>query len=941
MGRSDYDVFISYARSVSTPLAIDLQHELERFAKKWNQVRAVRVFRDDSSMSANTGLWSTIESALTTARYLILIATPESAASEYVGNEVRWWLEHKGAESILLVLAGGRLTWDRVGGGFTPDSVVPPVLQHAFPEEPRWIDVTWYGQPGSAGASDPRFQERVADLSAPVRGVDRDALIGANLAEHRKTMRRARFAIATLATLLVAALIAGGVAVAQRNTAKKLFADSVGQRIAPEAARILNGEIPGGPGRGLQQLLIAEQLKTVPNQGAYLNAMIATAGIQKITTTTSPMVAAIGPNLIATSNVASPGDIQTWDTELQPVGLPIQTGNESLPKAISHDGKLLAAANSSGVVTLWDMNTRARKGSLRIATTKGPDSAFVTNVMFTPDDRGLVVRAGDNTIRFYASDSLQQTAPEIPETAWLSHPRDGQVIAVAPLRGTAVEIRDPWTGNPIGEPLKLSPISARTDPSADPVDDIPKLFFNDCRSFDGTGNRLLVKNKVYDLKTRAPVDSWDRISGLDCADRNMAMNDDGSALIEGGDSIQISKEGDGSPSKQLTSGGPFPGVVWLDHRRAFAITREGMLALAFDPWGLNQASRAAFGGNEGDIAVQSPASKNVDPCSSYECVVAFHDGSALRPARPIEGTLAGGANESFYTVDLQDRNWNEWNFQDGSLKRSLRLVDDVKSGVCNVIGDPETQSMAVSTHAGRDAGFCERGGGTIRSWDLSTGQQRPDLKVPDDVQIISFPDIDGSKLTAFARRAKVSGDAGSIWTFDLNEGTSRMEYDFDQEVAFAGKCRSESGGTTWMIAETSGDVGFVKGDLTQGLTWPKARTQSDLNFGFIKLVDDCRIGASWGDFDGDSLQFWDVGTGTPLGNPILDAAVLTFDDRGFMGVRTGGNLGSLRIMPVRPTAKDLCAKLTFNMSRKQWDEWISPDIEYQKACPELPILPNE
>ena len=81
MGGSDFDVFISYARAVSTPLAVDLQRELERFAKRWNQVRALRVFRDDSSMSASPSLWSSIEAALTTSKYLILIATPEAAAS--------------------------------------------------------------------------------------------------------------------------------------------------------------------------------------------------------------------------------------------------------------------------------------------------------------------------------------------------------------------------------------------------------------------------------------------------------------------------------------------------------------------------------------------------------------------------------------------------------------------------------------------------------------------------------------------------------------------------------------------------------------------------------------------------------------------------------------------------------------------------------------------
>jgi hypothetical protein len=41
------------------------------------------------------------------------------------------------------------------------------------------------------------------------------------------------------------------------------------------------------------------------------------------------------------------------------------------------------------------------------------------------------------------------------------------------------------------------------------------------------------------------------------------------------------------------------------------------------------------------------------------------------------------------------------------------------------------------------------------------------------------------------------------------------------------------------------------------------------------------------------------------------------------------------------TAAKLCEKLTTNMSRKQWREWVSPEIEYVPACPELPIPDDE
>jgi len=29
------------------------------------------------------------------------------------------------------------------------------------------------------------------------------------------------------------------------------------------------------------------------------------------------------------------------------------------------------------------------------------------------------------------------------------------------------------------------------------------------------------------------------------------------------------------------------------------------------------------------------------------------------------------------------------------------------------------------------------------------------------------------------------------------------------------------------------------------------------------------------------------------------------------------------------------------MSRQQWRDWVSPDIDYFKVCPDLPVAPDE
>ena len=52
-----YDAFISYSHGGDGKLAPTLQTGIERFAKPWYRIRALKVFRDQSSLSANPKLW--------------------------------------------------------------------------------------------------------------------------------------------------------------------------------------------------------------------------------------------------------------------------------------------------------------------------------------------------------------------------------------------------------------------------------------------------------------------------------------------------------------------------------------------------------------------------------------------------------------------------------------------------------------------------------------------------------------------------------------------------------------------------------------------------------------------------------------------------------------------------------------------------------------------
>ena len=87
-----YDAFISYSHAKDKPIATALQRAVQTLGKPWYKRRALRVFRDDTIVSATPHLWPTIEQALGQSRFLILLASPEAASSHWVGKEVAYWL---------------------------------------------------------------------------------------------------------------------------------------------------------------------------------------------------------------------------------------------------------------------------------------------------------------------------------------------------------------------------------------------------------------------------------------------------------------------------------------------------------------------------------------------------------------------------------------------------------------------------------------------------------------------------------------------------------------------------------------------------------------------------------------------------------------------------------------------------------------------------------
>jgi hypothetical protein len=101
--------FISYSHAADGRLAARLQQALHGFAKPWYQRRALRVFRDRTSLAASPALWPAIETALSHSTWFLYLASPPAAQSAWVPKEVQRWLDHRSSEQMLLLLTDGDL----------------------------------------------------------------------------------------------------------------------------------------------------------------------------------------------------------------------------------------------------------------------------------------------------------------------------------------------------------------------------------------------------------------------------------------------------------------------------------------------------------------------------------------------------------------------------------------------------------------------------------------------------------------------------------------------------------------------------------------------------------------------------------------------------------------------------------------------------------------
>jgi WD40 repeat protein len=782
---------------------------------------------------------------------------------------------------------------------------------------------------------------------------------------HARSLRRRSQVLAALLAVIV--MVAAWAVVSQQH-AEKEAQRAVAAKLVSQSRAMLGGTRLGGDRRAIQQMVAAEALEPGSDPEALMNTLTDTKQLVRVITVPSNVTNVdVSPDGRQILSSGDDGLIRRWDLKsLQPEGNPLADQNGKAGAAYVRNGRWIAsAASADWTVRVWDANTGGtvhvlpgphddvttgeispdgtifatgnRDGTivLRDVETgkqigepiRGHD-AWVLAMAFSPDGTRLLTGGRDGAMQLWNVSTHQPADPPLPShrgpvVGVRFSPDSRRIASMSYLVGseennaldaTQLRVTDSHSGRPI-------------------VDGVTESGYGGYSlAFRPDGRRVAIggsdkKIHVFDADTAAAVGP--PLSGHTGPVNSLAYSIDGTRIISAGDR-----------TIQVWSDDPDQSVAWPLPGLAF----DGSLPAAVSPDGGVVATRDV--NNQSDIALW-----RIDTGQLVRTISTGHRGPLTALAWAANGQAIASTAGADNTVRLWDAETGEprgpaLTGPTGPISRLLLNQDG--RHVAALVLDSGADPWLWDTSASPPRGAALRGGGEIVTTASFSGDGRrlitvaqthfasADDKVPQTGNVFDAPDMTPSAIRVWDTDARelagppLTGRGGRMADLmDLSEG------DGEQPI-FAAEISPD--GQRMLVATATGlRLHDVATGQPVGEPWITETPQAITRVAFSP--DGKYVVSS--DTRTSQLQLWDVKAGRTVGPPMTgqtgDTLDLDFTADGNHIVSRQANDRWMLWPGPGSWDDELCDKLTANMTRTEWDEWVSRDIEYRAPCPSLPV----